>query len=350
MTLTVPGDARFYARNGPFSVSQIAEAAGGSSALCQSMLAGVAPLHSAGPSDVSFLGDRRYGSLLEHTLAGAVIVSSDMADRVPAGSAPIVAGSVSEAWARVLRLFHPLPPVNPGLHPTAFVEAGASIDPTSEIGPFAYIGDGVQIGARCRIGSHVMIESGVVIGDDCRIGAGAVVSHALIGAGAYLHPGVRVGQDGFGLTPTAEGIMSIPQIGRVVIGDNVEIGANSTIDRGALGDTVIGAGCRLDNLVQIGHNVKLGRCCVIVAQVGIAGSTTLEDFVQVGGQAAIAGHLTIGAGAQVGGKAGVMSDLEPKAVVFGVPAQPKTQFFRQLAWVRRMAAAARVRPGQPHDA
>ena len=349
MTIPVAGDARFYARSGPFSVSQIAEAAGGCSAEGQSMLAGVAPLHSAGPSDVSFLGDARYGPLLEHTHAGAVIVHRDMADRVPAGSTPIVARSVSEAWARVLRLVHPLPPVTPGLHPTAFVAAGATVDPSSEIGPCAYVGDGEEIGARCRIGAHAVIETGVVIGDDCRIGAGAVVSHALIGAGSYLHPGVRVGQDGFGLTSTAEGLLSIPQLGRVVIGDNVEVGANSTIDRGALGDTVIGSGCRLDNLVHIAHNVKLGRCCVIVAQVGIAGSTTLEDFVQVGGQAAIAGHLTIGAGAQVCGKAGVISDLEPKAVVFGIPAQPKTQFFRQLAWVRRMASAPRSRPARTGD-
>jgi UDP-3-O-[3-hydroxymyristoyl] glucosamine N-acyltransferase len=273
-----------------------------------------------------------------------------MADRVPAGSTPIVAGSVSESWARVLRLFHPLPPLNPGLHPTAFVTDGARVDPSSEIGPFAFIGDGVEIGARCRIGAHATIEAGVVIGEDCRIGAGAVISHALIGAGVYVHPGVRVGQDGFGLTQTAEGLISIPQIGRVVIGDNVEIGANSTIDRGALGDTVIGAGSRLDNLVHIGHNVKIGRCCVIVAQVGIAGSTTLEDFVQVGGQAAIAGHLTIGTGAQICGKAGVISDLDPKVVVFGIPAQPKTQYFRQLAWVRRMAGAARIRPGRTDDA
>jgi UDP-3-O-[3-hydroxymyristoyl] glucosamine N-acyltransferase len=159
-----------------------------------------------------------------------------------------------------------------------------------------------------------------------------------LGARVWLHPGVRVGQDGFALTRTRGGLLTIPQLGRVLIEDDVEIGANSTVDRGAIQDTVIGAGCRLDNLVHIGHNVRLGRCCVIVAQVGIAGSAVLEDFVQVGGQAAIAGHLKIGAQAQIAGQAGVIADVPEAAVMMGTPAQPKTQFFRQVALLKRMAS------------
>jgi UDP-3-O-[3-hydroxymyristoyl] glucosamine N-acyltransferase len=333
------GDARFYARCGPFNVAQVAEAAGAADVTSDLMLTGVAPLQIAGPAEISFLDNARYACLLDSTGAGAVIVQSEMADRVPAGVVPVVVASTTESWVRVAQLFHPSFPLHAGRHPTAFVAPGASVCPTAEIGPFAYVGERAQIGPRCRIGAHATIEDGVVIGEDCRIGSNTTVSHALLGARVCLHPGVRIGQDGFGLAHTRAGLVTIPQLGRVLIGDDVEIGANATVDRGAIRDTVIGAGCRLDNLVHIGHNVQLGRCCVIVAQVGISGSTILEDFVQVGGQAAMAGHLTIGSGAQIGAQAGVISDVAPGAIMLGSPAQPKTQFFRQVALLRRMASA-----------
>jgi len=182
----------------------------------------------------------------------------------------------------------------------------------------------------------VNIGSGVVVGEDCRIGGHATISHALLGARVCLLPGVRVGQEGFGFANTKAGFLTIPHLGRVIIEDDVEIGANSTIDRGSIQDTVIGAGSRLDNLVQIGHNVRLGRCCVIVAQVGISGSTVLEDFVQVGGQAAMAGHLRIGRSAQIGAQAGVISDVPAAAILLGSPAQPRHEFFRQVATLKRM--------------
>jgi UDP-3-O-[3-hydroxymyristoyl] glucosamine N-acyltransferase len=162
------------------------------------------------------------------------------------------------------------------------------------------------------------------------------LSHALLGARVYVYPGARIGQEGFSFASTKAGFLSIPQLGRVIVEDDVEVGANTTIDRGSTRDTVIGAGTRLDNLVQIGHNVRVGRCCVIVAQVGIAGSTTLEDFVQVGGQAAMAGHLHIGEGAQIGAQAGVIADAPPGAVLLGSPAQPRKDFFREVATLRRM--------------
>ena len=301
------------------------------------MLSGVAPLQHAAASDISFLDSIRYKRLLQDTSAGAVVVEPALADCVPVTAVAIFTASASEAWAKVVRLFHPLPPISPGRDPTAHIAACARVDETAEIGPFAYIGEGVEIGPGCVIGPHAVLRQGVVVGADCRIGAGCVVSHAVIGAGTCLYSGVLVGQEGFGLARTSQGLRTVPHLGRAVIGADVEIGAGCTIDRGSLDDTVIGDGCRLDNLVHIAHNVKLGRGCVIVAQVGIAGSTVLEDFVQVGGQSAIAGHLRIGAGAQIAGKSGVMSNLEPGAVVFGVPAQPKTMAFRQLAWLRRMA-------------
>ena len=162
----------------------------------------------------------------------------------------------------------------------------ARVDVSAEVGPYVVIEAGAEIGPGCRIGPFVSIGQGVTIGADCRIGAHASLSHALLGARVYVYPGARIGQEGFSFATTKNGFLSIPQLGRIIVEDDVEVGANTTIDRGSIYDTVIGAGSRLDNLVQIGHNVRLGRCCVIVAQVGIAGSTVLEDFVQVGGQGA----------------------------------------------------------------
>ena len=343
------GDARFYQRRGPFSVSDVAAAIQGHCAPNDLMMEGVAPLQSAGPANVSFLENARYGRLLDDTAAGAVIVKADMAERVPAGATPIIAASPTEAWVQVVKLFHPLPPTHPGRHPTAFVADSAEVDDTVEVGAFAYIGEGVKVGPRCRIGVHAVLETGVEVGPDCRIGAGSTLTHCLIGAGCFLHPGVRLGQDGFGLTRCATGHRTVPHLGRVIIGDDVEIGANCTIDRGSLGDTVIGDGCRIDNLVHIAHNVTVGRCCVLVAQVGIAGSAVLEDFVQIGGQAAIAGHLRIGAYAQVGATSGVISDVPPNSFFLGCPAQPKTQFFRQTAWLKRMAGMPRKRGAASSD-
>ena len=176
----------------------------------------------------------------------------------------------------------------------------------------------------------------MVIGPDCRIGAHASLSHALLGARVYVYPGARIGQEGFGFAPATAGFLGAPQLGRVILEDDVEVGANTTIDRGSTQDTVIGAGSRLDNLVQIAHNVVLGRCCVIVAQAGIAGSTVLEDFVQVGGQVAMDGHLRIGQGARIGAQSGVMWDIPSGVDVVGSPAQPKREFFRQVAALGRL--------------
>ena len=330
------GDARFFARSCPQGLATIAAAAGGYAPESTRMFSGVAPLRSAGPNDVSFLDNRRYVVALDETAAGAVIVTADLCDRVPAGSIPIVTTAVSEGWARVAALFHPRTPVRPGIHPTATVEAGAIVDPTAEIGAYVLIETRSEIGANCRIGAHASVGAGVTIGRDAWIGTHVSISHAHLGCRVTLFPGVRIGQEGFGFATTKTGFLTIPQLGRVMIGDDVEIGANSTVDRGSTGDTVIGAGTRLDNLVQIGHNVRLGRCCVIVAQAGIAGSTVLEDFVQVGGQAAITGHLRIGSGARIAGQSGVIGDVAPGATLMGTPAQPRKAFFRQVATLKRL--------------
>jgi UDP-3-O-[3-hydroxymyristoyl] glucosamine N-acyltransferase len=331
------GDARFFARSGPHPLAAIATAAGGTAPAIERMFCGVAPLQSAGPDHVSFLDNRRYATALEHTMAGAVIVHPEMLKRVPSATIPIVTTAAYEGWARVAALFHPTPPAHPGIHSSAVVAESARVDASAEVGPYVVIEAGAEIGRGCRIGPFVSIGQGVTIGADCRIGAHASLSHALLGARVYVYPGARIGQEGFSFATTKNGFLSIPQLGRAIVEDDVEVGANTTIDRGSTHDTVIGAGSRLDNLVQVGHNVRLGRCCVIVAQVGIAGSTELEDFVQVGGQAAMAGHVRVGRGAQIGAQAGVISDVPAGAVLLGSPAQPRMEFFRQVAALKRIA-------------
>lgn len=331
------GDARFFARSGPYALADIASTAVATAPVLERLFTGVAPLQSAGPDEVSFLDNRRYAGALEQTMAGAVIVHPQMQARVPRGTIAIVTAATYEGWARVAALFHPAPPPCPGVHPMALVDPAARVDPSSEVGPYAVIGPRAEVGPGCRIGSFVSIGAGVTIGRDCRIGSHASLSHALVGARVYVYPGARIGQEGFSFATTKTGFLSIPQLGRVIIEDDVEVGANTTIDRGSTRDTVIGAGTRIDNLVQIGHNVRVGRCCVIVAQVGIAGSTVLEDFVQIGGQAAMAGHLRIGQGSQIGAQAGVISDVPAGAILLGSPAQPRKEFFRQVAMLKRMS-------------
>ncbi len=335
--LEIAGDPRFFDTSGPQTLAAVADAAQGQAAPRRLMLTGVAPLQTARPDQVSFLDNRKYASALAATQAGAVIVNPEMESRVPDTAVAIVTREPYAAWARTAALFFPRPPVRPGIHPTAVVSPEAVIDPTAEVGPMAIVGAGAQIGVRCRIGPMAVIGDGVILGRDCRIGAHVSVSHALLGDRVYLYPGVRVGQEGFGFAITSEGFLDVPQIGRVVIQDDVEIGANSCIDRGSLHDTVIGAGSRLDNLVQIAHNVKIGRCCVIVAQSGISGSTTLEDFVMLGGQVGVVGHVRIGKGAKVAAQSGVINTVPAGAEVMGSPSEPMKAYLRGVATLRRLS-------------
>ncbi len=333
------GDPRFFGRTGPHGLVALVAAAGGRLPITGSdrPLRGIAPLQDAGPEELSFVDNRKYLDTLAATRAGAVIVHPALALRVPPGTAAILTPEPYAAWARAAALFHPSPPVRPGIHPSAVVERDASVDPTAEVGPLAVIGAGVVIGARCRIGPGAVIGENVVLGVDCRIGSVASVTHALLGARVYVYPGARIGQEGFGFAATSTGFITVPQLGRVILEDDVEVGANSTVDRGAGPDTVIGAGSRLDNLVQIGHNVRMGRCCVVVAQAGISGSTVLEDFVVVAAQAGLTGHLRIGVKARVGAQAGVISDVGAGSDVVGSPALPVREFFRGVATLRRLA-------------
>jgi UDP-3-O-[3-hydroxymyristoyl] glucosamine N-acyltransferase len=344
-----PGNSRFFARTGPHRLADVAKVAGADLVVGDMLIHGVAPLQMAGPSDVSFLDNRRYAELLATTRAGAVIVHPELAAHVPPTSIAVPTSTPYVAWAKVATMFFPLPPTVPGVHASAVVDPSAQIDATAEIGPNAVVEANAIIGARSRIGPGTQIAKGVLIGSDCRIGALVTVSHAVLADRVTLFPGVRIGQEGFGFAQTDRGFMTVPQLGRVIIENDVEIGANTTIDRGSMQDTVIGAGSRLDNLVMIGHNVRVGRCCVIVAQAGIAGSTTLGDFVVVAAQVGISGHLTVGKKARIGAQAGVMADVAEGADLVGSPAEPVRDFFRGVATLRKLSRRPRTAGNQSSD-
>lgn len=333
-------DPRFFRAAGPFTVEEIAARTGaeiGGAGNASLALDDVAPLESAGPSHLSFLSNTRYTHAFSATKAGAAFVHPSIAAQAPSWLTVLITTKPYLAFARASNLFYPARLTVDGIAPTAFVDSAAKIGEGVAIGHHAVIEADAEIGDFSEIGANSTIGAGVKIGTFCRIGANVTVSHCLMGDRVTLYPGVRVGQDGFGFAPDPSGFVKIAQLGRVIIGDDVEIGANSTVDRGAGPDTVIGAGSMIDNLVQIAHNVVIGRNCVIAAQAGISGSTKLGDFVTLGGQAALAGHLSVGSGARVAGAAGVMRDVAPGTTVGGTPAVPIVQWHRQTTILGRLA-------------
>lgn len=332
-------DPRFFSNAGPFTLNELAARCGaqlGSGVDGNAQVSDVAPLESAGPEHISFLDNRKYLDKLAVSRAGACLLNPVHASRAPAGMALLLTMDAYRAYAQVARAFYPASPPEPGTSPHAVVDRSAVLGAGCRIEAGAVIGAGAEIGARSLICPNAVIGAGVILGEDCIVGAGATISHAVIGSRVNIYPGVRIGQDGFGFAMSPEGHLKVPQLGRVLIHDDVEIGANTTIDRGAGPDTVIGAGSKIDNLVQIGHNVQLGRGCVIVAQVGISGSTRLDDFVAAGGQAGLTGHLHIGAGARIAAQSGVMRDIEAGDTVGGSPAVPMADWLRQSAALSRL--------------
>jgi UDP-3-O-[3-hydroxymyristoyl] glucosamine N-acyltransferase len=339
----VSAERRFFRPAGPQTLAAVAAAAGGRfDGDGGRIFAGVAPLQAAGPDDVSFLDNRRYLDALRSSRAGAVVIAPAMAAEVPDGSAAIVTDAPYLGFARVAALFFPPPPPVPGVHPTAVLAPDAVIGEGTEIGPYVVVGAGARIGRSCLLQAHVVVGPGVEIGDRCRLHSHSSVTHSVLGAGVVLHPGARVGQEGFGFAPTPDGrYETMPQLGCVVLGDGVEIGANACVDRGSQGDTVLGPGTRLDNLVQIGHNVRAGRGCIVVSQAGISGSSTLGSYVTLAAQAGIAGHLQVGDRVRIGGQAGVMNDVPAGIDVIGSPAWPAREFWRALAAFRKLAGGGR---------
>ncbi|MBU8538122.1 UDP-3-O-(3-hydroxymyristoyl)glucosamine N-acyltransferase [Falsiroseomonas tokyonensis] len=333
-------DPRFFPAGSALTLAEAAAAAGGElvGGDPELPITGVGPLQSAGPAEVSFLDNRRYAGQLAITQAAAVVLAPEMLAKLPEGRAAIVTPHPYLGFGRIARALHPAAAPRPGIHPSAVVDASARIGQGVEVGPLAVIEAGAEIGAGCIIGPHAVIGAGVVLGEGCRIGAHTSLSHCIAGRQVVLHPGARVGQEGFGFAVTPEGrFETMPQLGRVLLGDFVELGANACVDRGSQTDTVLGAGTRLDNMVQIGHNVSTGKGCVLVAQVGIAGSTRLGNGVQMGGQSGISGHVEIGDRAQVAAQSGVMSDVAPGEVVGGSPAWPMRETLRAFAALRKLA-------------
>lgn len=302
----------------------------------------VAPLDRAVPGQLTFLGVARYAPMLASCGASVVLLSPDLAETPGDVSARIVVARPQEAMLRVLpRLFTP-PPRVAGVDPTARIGRGATIGDDVTIGPYVVIGAGSRIGDRVQLDAHVVIGDGVTIGNDTHLYPHVTAyPGTVIGSRVAAHAGARLGNDGFGYVWAQGAHQKIPHVGRCLIEDDVEIGANTTIDRGSIDDTVIGAGTKIDNLVMIAHNVRIGRLCLIVAQTGISGSTRVGDGCVIGGQVGIAGHHEIGAGARLGAQAGVFGDVPAGETWSGYPARPHREALRAQAATFRLAGMIR---------
>jgi UDP-3-O-[3-hydroxymyristoyl] glucosamine N-acyltransferase len=306
----------------------------------------VRSLDAAGPRDLSFLNHPRYRAQALASPAGALLVGQDLAAGLrDAGDPPrdlLVVKDTAFALSKILTQLHATEAPEPGVHPTAVLEAGCVVDPTAWVGPYAVIGAGSTVGPRAVLHAHV------VIGRNCTVGEGATLHpHAVLyadtqlGARAIVHAGVVLGADGFGYATSGGVHHKVPQVGRVVVEDDVEIGANSAIDRATLGETRIGAGTKIDNLVQVGHNVQTGRHCILCGQAGIAGSTKLGDYVVLAGQSGVSGHIHLGDGVQVAAKSAALTSVEPRTQVAGIPAIELRRWRRQAVLIARLDEMSR---------
>jgi UDP-3-O-[3-hydroxymyristoyl] glucosamine N-acyltransferase len=293
-------------------------------------LAGVAPIETAGPDELTFVANPKYLARLATTRAGAVIVAP--AQVPPAGGRSyLVADDPYLAFARALAAFHPPRRPAPGVHPTAWVDPSASLGEGVTVGPFCSVAAGCRLGARVVLVAGVHLGEAVEVGDETTIYPNVTVyAGCRLGQRVIVHGGAVIGADGFGFARTPQGAVKVPQVGRVVIEDDVEIGANSAIDRATLGETRIGSGTKVDNLVQIGHNVTVGEGTVIVAQAGISGSTRVGRGVTIAGQAGLVGHIEVGDGVVITAQTGVTKDVPAGAVVSGSPHRPHAEFRRMI--------------------
>jgi UDP-3-O-[3-hydroxymyristoyl] glucosamine N-acyltransferase len=332
-------DSRFFSRRAPLSLAEIAKIAKGSlppSVDGSYQIEDVAPLQQAGPKNISFFDNIKYKQDFMSTKAGACIVHESQAPHAPEHVRLIFAASPYKSYALVAQAFYPPEPLRSDISVQAYIDPSAILAEGCVVEAGAVIKAGAKLGQACVIESGAVIGRNVIIGAYGRVGANSSLSHCVIGDYVNIYPGVRIGQDGFGFAIDPAGHVKVPQLGRVIIGDHVEVGANTCIDRGSGPDTIIGQGTWIDNLVQIAHNVTIGKGCVIVSQVGISGSTVLEDFVVLAGQVGVAGHLRIGKGAQVAGKSGVIRSIPAGQEQMGYPSQPLNDFMRQAALLKRL--------------
>lgn len=335
----------FFENHGPFTLARLAEVGGariGAGGEPDRAIAGIAGFSEATHDEVTYLAGRREAARAGPTRAGACFVEESLVDRLPNGTVALVTDNPGVAFAHALAAFYPGALMSApmagrgggdardGIDPAARLEDGVSLEPGAVVGPGAEIGSGTVVCANAVIGA------GVKIGRECLIGPCASITHALIGDRVLIHAGARIGTDGFGFVPGPRGFIKLPQVGRVIIHNDVEIGANCCVDRGGLTDTVIGEGAKIDNLVQIAHNVQVGRHCGFAAQVGLSGSSRVGDGVVMGGQAATVSHVTIGEGAQVAAGAGVWKDVEPGAKVAGRPHRSLSQVQAELRALARL--------------
>ena len=329
-------DPRFYDNRGPFSLAEICVKAGvalPAAAAGSAQIFDLASLDGAGPQHLSFFsGGRVAADAFVRSGAGFCFVpAKGDAVEAPRGMIAIPCASVNHAFAAAAMLFYPGASLAVWKQEGA-IDSAARLGQELVLGPGVVIGAGAEIGNGTRIGANSVVAPGVAIGQNCEIGSNVTISHAYIGDRVVILPGAQIGQPGFGLASSQQGHAKIPQLGRVIIQDGVEIGSGTTIDRGALGDTVIGEGSKLDNLVQVGHNVQIGRHCVLVSQVGVAGSSVIEDFAVLGGQVGVADHVHIGVGARLAARTALVSgQIIPGGQDYGgVPAKPVREWLREI--------------------
>ena len=330
-------DPRFFDSLGPASLSELAQAGAAELAdlaLGDREIAHAAPLDAADPRAITFFSDAKRKNAAAATRAGACFVRPEHQELLPATCAALVTRHPQAAWAAAAARLHAPRRHDPSAGP---IHADATLEDGVLLGPNVCVGQGARIGRGTRIGPGAVIGPGVLIGRDCVIGPNAVVGFALLGDRVLLSAGAVIGEAGFGAAAGPRGMVDLPQLGRVIVQDNVTIGANSCVDRGAFADTTIGENTKIDNLVHVAHNVRIGRNCVLAAFTGVSGSTTVGDGVAFGGKAGVADHLNIGSGASVGAAASVFKDVPEGETWTGFPARPLKRWLRETAWLSRMA-------------
>ncbi|MFZ1990572.1 MAG: UDP-3-O-(3-hydroxymyristoyl)glucosamine N-acyltransferase [Alphaproteobacteria bacterium] len=329
-------DPRFYVRAGPFTLEALADLTSsmlGPRASAGALVRDVASLETAEAGDIAFSQSARIAEQGRGRPGIALIIPPDIAQS-DLSVALLLNRNPARAFAEIAAAFYPAAE-QPQFKPGTMIDESAKLAVGAQLGAGAVVGAGAEIGQGTVVAPNAVIGPGVLIGRNCRIGANVSITHTLIGDRVIVHPGTSLGQDGFGFIGSSRGHIKVPQLGRVIIQDDVEIGACVTVDRGALGDTVIGEGTKIDNLVHIGHNCRIGRHALIAGQVGLSGSVTIGDFVMLGGQAGVADHRKIGDFARVAAKGGVMTDVPERETFAGFPARPRFKWLREVAWVEK---------------